>query len=328
MHQELQHVTLRDGQSVRLLCVRPPTADWAPRIATFLVHKGEPWNWHIRANLDGHNDQLEQRFFIALCDDRIVSHLMVVEKHRVAILAHVYTDPNWRGKGISTALMKAMTDDFRTRGGVAMHLHTTYGSQAFKIYRRFGFEPISPEAELMAWILQHREFEAMFAPGPLRTERVCWTHWPLVQKLMLRPEGDWLRSGALGFGGVCNAEDGFVELMFRLSTGAPLAGTVLVNPAGMVVGLTSLLPWKKTLPTPALEFDAYVHPSAADHLDEFIRSIELPNDRPILCHVDSASSRRLEALRQIGFGEIARIERAAGLGNDSPDLLILERRRK
>jgi len=323
METRLSETTLRDGRRAELLCIQPPAERWRERIAAFLSHKGEPWNWHIATHLDGRNDRLEQRFFIAVDGERILGHLMVVEKHGVAILGHVFTDPAWRNQGVTTALMRAMTEDFAARDGIAMHLYTGFESQAFRIYNRFGFTPIRAGSGLMKWVRRPDRFDAMFDPGPVRVEPVCWTHWPLVHKLMLRDEGDWLRSSALTLVGSCSAENAFVDLMSRLRAGPPQAGAVLVNQAGMTVGLATLLPYR-SLPGRLMEFDVYVHPSTSDHIDLLVGSIELPVDRPVLAQIDSESPQRHRALLDAGFREVARLRRALTADGRDLDLAVLQ----
>ncbi len=327
METKLTETTLRNGQRAEVLCIRPPAGEWTDRIAPFLTHKGEPWNWHIRTNLEGNNDELEQRFFIEAIGDKVVSHLMVVEKHGLAILGHVFTDPDWREQGATTALMKAMTEDFLARDGVAMHLETGFDSQAFRIYGRYGFEPMKPGSGRMAWIPQPARFESMFGAAQaqeVRVERTCWTHWPLVQKLMIRDEGDWLRSAALSMAGWSNAEDAFVRLMSQLRDGPPLASAVLVNRTGMTVGLATLLPFK-AVPGPMLQLDVYVHPTVCDHLPALIGAIELPPDRPVVCQIDSASPQRHQALRDAGLTDVGRLREAFTADGERLDLLIMQR---
>lgn len=330
METKLTEATLRNGRRVDLLCIQPPAPDWRDRITPFLAHKGHPWTWHIESNLDGHNDELEQRFFVAVIGEQIVSEMMVVEKHGLAILGHVFTDPDWREQGATTALMGVMRDDFLARDGVAMHLFTGFESPAFGIYARFGFEPTQPGSGLMKWIIDPQRFDAFFAPehaataDDVRIEATCWTHWPLVHKLMLRQEGDWLRSAALSLTGIANAEDGFVKLMSRQHAGPPTAGAVLVNRAGMTVGLTTLMSYQ-ALPSRMLQFDVYVHPTAYHHLPVLIRAIDLPPGRPVMTQIDSASSERHRALLDAGYQDAGRIRSALPAAGRDLDLLILQR---
>jgi len=326
METKLSETTLRNGQPVDLLCVRPPTGKWRDRIAPFLLHKGEPWNWHLKHNLDGHNDDLEQRFYIAVIGEDIISEMMVVEKHGLAILAHVFTQPKWRAQGATSALMRVMGDDFAARDGVAMHLRTGFESPAYRIYARFGFEPMTPGSGFMKWVRHAERFNAFFAPADpsdVRVERTCWTHWPLVHKLMLRDEGDWLRSAGFRLTGPCNAEDEFVFLMAQLHAGAPHASAVLVNKPGAVVGLATLQPYKP-LPSRMLQFDVHVHPSAIDHLGPLINAVERPPDYPVIAQIDANSPERHQALLAAGFHDAGRIQTALSANGNDLDLLLLQ----
>jgi len=326
METKLAETALRNGQRVDLLCIQPPAGKWRDRIAPFLAHKGQPFNWHIETNLGGHNDELEQRFFIASIGETVISEMMVAEKHGLAILGHVFTDPDWREQGATTALMRVMSEDFVARDGIAMHLFTGYDSPAFRIYSRFGFEPMGPESGFMKWVRRPERFDAMFEPsdpGDVHVERTCWTHWPLVHKLILRDEGDWLRNAALSLAGPCSAEDAFVLLMSRLKDGPPLASAVLVNQAGMTVGLATLQSYKRLF-SRMLQLDVYVHPSATDHLGMLIDAIGLPNDRPVMTEIDANSPQRHQALLDAGFHETGRLKHALTAVPDDLDLLLLQ----
>jgi hypothetical protein len=207
-----------------------------------------------------------------------------------------------------------------------MHLDTGFESQAFRIYSRYGFEPISPGRGFMKWVRQPERFDALFDADharDVRVERTCWTHWPLVHKLMLRDEGDWLRSAGLSLTGVANAEDEFVRLMSRLKAGPPHASAVLLNRADMVVGLATLQSYR-ALPSRMLQFDVYVHPTAGDYLGMLIDAIDLPGDRPVLAQIDSSSSDRGRALRDAGFREAGRIRDALTADGDDLDLIFLQ----
>lgn len=329
METKVRDVELRNGQRAEALCIQPPAPEWRDRITPFLAHKGEPFVWHIEANLDGRNDELEQRFFIAVVGEQIISEMMVVERHGLAILAHVYTDPAWRNQGATSSLMEVMTEDFAARDGVAMHLYTGFESQAYRIYHRYGFEPIVPGWGMMAWLRHPQRFESFFAPeqtdgaDAVRVEQTCWTHWPLIQKLMLREEGDWLRNANLRLTGIANAEDEFVRLMSHLHAGPPTAGKVLVNKAGMTVGLATLQRYT-ALPSRMLQLDVYVHPTAIDYIGMLIEAIDWPAAQPILVELDSNSTERRRALKDAGFDEVGRVKSGLSHGGEDMDLVLLE----
>ncbi len=324
METKIAEATLRDGRRVDILCIRPPAPDWRPRIAAFLAHKGQPWLWHVEINLDGQNDRLEQRFYVAVDGDTIISHMMVVERLGVAVLGHVFTHPAWRNQGTTSRMMQAMTQDFASRDGIVMFLHTTVGSQAYRIYARFGFEPVAPASDVMMWLRHPRRLAEMFDSSPVHVEPACWSHWPLVFSLVAQPDGDLLRNASLGLVGQCSAEDGFVMLMSQLRSGPPQSGRVLVNQTGMVMGLATLLNWRQP-PSRLTQFDLYVHPGAEAGLDMLARSIELPDDRAIVACVDSDSFARRRVLTNLGFREAWCAKRVLTANDRDVDMILLER---
>lgn len=326
METYLGDITLRDGRTARALCIQCPAPEWRDRIAPFLKHKGEPWNWHIETHLDGHIDGMDLRFYIALVGEDIISEMMVVERLGLAVLGHVFTRPDCREQGATTGLMKLMTDDFAARDGVAMHLYTNFESQAYRIYGRFGFEPVKRGWGMMKWVRHADRYEAFFSPAAaekVRFERTCWTHWALIHKLMVREEGDWLRNANLGLIGPNNAEDAFVHLMSRLRVGAPYDSAVLVNSVGMTVGLATLQAYQR-FPSRMLQLDVYVHPTATSHLPMLIEAIDFPDDRHVLVEIDSESVDRRRAIKDAGFDEVGRVKSALSCEGDDMDLVLLE----
>ncbi len=326
MESTLGDITLRDGSTARALCIPCPAPEWRDRIASFLKHKGEPWNWHIATHLDGHIDGMDLRFYIALVGEEIISEMMLVERLGLAILGHVFTCPERREQGATTGLMQLMIDDFADRDGIAMHLYTGFESPAYRIYSRFGFEPVRPGWGMMRWVRHPDRYEAFFSPDAsedVRVERTCWTHWALIHKLMVREEGDWLRNANLGLIGPNNAEDAFVHLMSRLRAGKPYDSAVLVNPAGMTVGLATLQPYQR-FPSRMLQLDVYAHPTAIKHVSMLIEAIDLPADQPVLVEIDSESVDRRRALKDAGFDEVGRVKAALSSEGDDLDLVLLQ----
>lgn len=306
-----------------MLCVEPPTGEWKDRIAPFLSHKGQPWTWQIERHLEAPADEMEARFYVALCDEVLISHIMTAEHAGVGTLSHVFTNPDRRGLGAASILMGALCDDFRRRGGVVMHLGTRYEGNAWRIYQRFGFEGVRPPKGLMRWVANQQRYEQLYAAGQAGVRAVQWQDWPLLHALLLEGRGDWLRSRTLRAYGVASVEGSFLGLMQKVS--ADQAGAwVLAAPGGATVGLASLAPFAD-VPSEALQLDVYVHPNFERQLDELLSAVELPNDRSVISYLDGASVERQRALEQAGFGVTCKLKGFCLDENTKCDLVILVR---
>ncbi|HUW81245.1 MAG TPA: GNAT family N-acetyltransferase [Phycisphaerae bacterium] len=324
METPLGTSVLRDRRPVDLLCLQPPAGRWRDRIAPFLAHKGQPWNWQIEKHLDAPADKLESRFYVALCGGTLISHIMTAEHAGVGLLGHVYTDPAWRGQRAASILMKVVCDDFADRGGIVMNLGTEYDTSPWRIYQRFGFQGLRPPSGLMRWVVQPEAYERLFAPAQAHFRPVAWQDWPLLQTLLQRPEGDWLRNRTLrAYGSVCDAEASFLEFMSWVDRGEASA-RVLANDSGAAVGLVSVAPFHE-VPSDALQLSLYVHPHFAERTAALLAAAELPQDRPMVCYIDSGSPGRERALIEVGFGLACRLEGFCRTHQASLDLLVFRR---
>lgn len=77
--------------------------------------------------------------FVAEVDGRIVGQLGVSGEGRVEI--GMWVAPEWRGKGVGTALMNAALDYARTHGAYKISLEVwPHNAAAIALYEKFGFE--------------------------------------------------------------------------------------------------------------------------------------------------------------------------------------------
>ncbi|RLE67492.1 MAG: hypothetical protein DRJ43_07330, partial [Thermoprotei archaeon] len=107
---------------------------------------GEKWLEYAELNsgfkLDG--------AYVIEVDGRIVSHVQVVEKElrtglgvaATAGIANVSTDPDYRGRGYATTLMRRVVDDYRGKGYPLSALFTGFASGPQRIYRRIGYTDV------------------------------------------------------------------------------------------------------------------------------------------------------------------------------------------
>lgn len=160
MYTELKPVTLRSGEEVTAAVVQGPDADWADRICPMLQHKGEPWTWQ-NASVLTRDLGIDAYFYVLHRAGRPFANVMTIEGDGVGIFGHVWTDPADRRQGASSHLIRQQMDHFRRRSGRALYLGTGYGSGAYRIYARHGFESVEPASGYMAYVPAGAEaFEA------------------------------------------------------------------------------------------------------------------------------------------------------------------------
>ena len=166
---------------------------------------GEKWLEYAELNsgfkLDG--------AYVIEVDGRIVSHVQVVEKElrtglgvaATAGIANVSTDPDYRGRGYATTLMRRVVDDYRGKGYPLSALFTGFASGPQRIYRRIGYTDVVLEERLVAPIsdalegvvevegLEVSEAEVKDVKSAAKLyeeEGRGYTGWPK------RPESDWM----------------------------------------------------------------------------------------------------------------------------------------
>ena len=84
---------------------------------------------------------------VAEHDGKIVGHVQIITRElricntyvKTGGIANVSTDPNYRGKGIATNLLKIAINKIKEMGLSLSSLFTDYTSNAHRIYRRLGF---------------------------------------------------------------------------------------------------------------------------------------------------------------------------------------------
>ena len=310
MREQLDVVTLKSAETMRMLRVTAPDEEFAERLLPFLGHKGEPWERPMRLALHGDPSiaDLATHFYIGLVGDTVVGNITHVEKleRPVGILQHVFTPLEHRRKGICTALMRACTADFVARRGRALYLGTGYDTPPYHIYRGFGFDGIG-ESGWMHWFPE-ADFEAdFFAPSPARVRECTWGDWPLTHALTVSRPGWILRSVEFHIYGPLGFELEYLELRQRLTQQRIIAAPCLEAQSGAVVGFATLTrqpQWNFN----TLLLDFFVHDSFSDRATALLAA--LPDcDEKLQCFVDEEATAKAEALRTAGFRKEATLTR-------------------
>ncbi len=341
MVTEMSSVRLKSGETMQIVRVTAPDAQWKQPVMDFLQHKGEPWlgGLHVifdrsleglgayfyllHVIVDQSLEGLGAYFYLGLLDGEIVGNIMSTEaaQEKVGILGHVFTHPDHRRKGICAAIMEVLTGDFVARGGRGMTLGTGYGSPAYHIYYRSGFRPVR-ETGYMIWEAEASFLASYFSPGATTVRDVRWADWALLDLLYKTESSNFLRGGYHGHYGLASYEGCFLRF-YRLLQEESGQSKVLAKSGGEVVGHTLLLPdprWNGNV----LLLDLFIHPDFCDAGAELLAAIVLPPGRKVQAYADSQSPEKVELLKRRGFQQEAVLHgQLVNAENEPLDVVIL-----
>jgi hypothetical protein len=225
MIESQSKITLKSGEVVDFTVVSGPDKKWRDRIETLFAHKGDPWRWQNRQFLEA-DLSFDRRYYILHRNKTPFAGMLISEFGGVGVLNHVWTKPEDRGEGASSSLMCHLMKGFEVRHGKMMILHTGYGSIAYTIYKKLGFDSIEPKSKYMHWYSDTEKafYQDYFAESRTNIKPLSWTHWVAIQPLFQGDFGDVVRCTALGqLGRACTAA-GFLSFLRdeqarQLSTG-------------------------------------------------------------------------------------------------------------
>ncbi len=327
MEQHLTDVELKSGEAMRIVRVTAPAPDWKDRIVPFLEHKGQPWVWQMELAFDEGLPGARQHYYLGVLETgEVVGNIMTTESmdRPVGILGHVFTPPEHRRKGICSALMAALTEDFRARAGRAMFLHTGHDSPPYHIYASWGFVGYR-DTGAMAWLPEDGFWGTQFAPRPVSVRDTHWGDWAPLEALSWVDTGWHVRSLFLDKFGFSGFEGTYIQVQQALREQRLRDFKVLAADDGAVMGY-ALLAHLGGFPGRPLALDLFVHPNFVEHAPELARAVELPRCEKVLAFADSASVGKPEALAAAGFEQEATL---SGLltddGGNALDLLIFSR---
>ena len=324
MDRLLSHAVLKDGTKVEVRLVMPPEAGWADKMHCFLKHKGMPWQLHWLEAFAGRCDVLETRFYLLVIDGEPISSIMTAETAGIGIFGHVFTKVQWREKGAASILMRAVSEDFGSRDGIALYLGTGYDSMPWRLYAKFGFEGVAPPLGLMRWVRQPERLAGMFSGEQLTVRPIRWGDWPLVQCLSLQPGGDTVKNMGLKRFGTADMEGPFLALMERMAKNPGIRVAVVTNGAGMVVGFGTSAPLDALL-TDYVLVDVFAHRAAGPAVGLLLSGLELPADKPLLVMIDESSAQRRQSLATAGFCVVGNLPGALKAENCSENLVLMVR---
>ena len=258
--------------------------------------------WAVSLALDHGVEGATMNFFEGVLDDgSIAGNITTVESLEppIGLLQHVFTPEEHRRKGVCSALMTALTEDFAARDGRAMFLHTGYQSPAYWIYHSFGFEGYR-DTGTMFWLREEGFREKLFAPRPTTVRDTHWGDWAPLEALAETEEGWHLRSVYLGKYGFSGFEGDYLALRRAMVDGPVHQVKVLEAKDGAIAGY-ALIADLRSWPGAPRALDFFVHPNFLGEGEKLLAATELPEDRKLLAFADSASEGKADMLEDAGF---------------------------
>ena len=322
MNERIKTVELKTGESMDILRVTCPDAEYKDRILPFLGHKGDPWEVPMRLNLEAELEGLGQHFYIGVVGEEIVGNASSIEAldRPVGILQHVFTPEARRRQGICSAIIHAYAADFDARGGRAAYLHTGYDSAAYHIYASAGFVGYLDTGTMERFL--DPAFEADFwAPRPVTARDTQWQDWALLEALYGVVDGWRLRSFHFGQWGRCGYEGEYVYLRKELGEGRLQQPKVLEAGNGAVVG-HAYLSRGGLLRREGWMLDFFLHPDYYDQASVLLDSLDLNAVERVWCLADAAQPEKGEMLKRRGLKLEATLPRQAKIGEEWVDVRV------
>lgn len=341
---ELATVTLRGGAEMALRMFEPPEEAEARRLIYFLRHKDDDSMRGIRQRVLGqYADHCVDRYFVGEVEGRMVGHawygLPRVDPTepaawRIGNFGHVYTDPDWRGQGIAGEITRVIVDHFLAEPGSTCVLCSA-SEQSGRIYRRYGFQFIPPEASSGAMGLINPQAAgsfaeldaAYFAPG--QQVRVLPGHIGHRHDLdrMLDFSAAWIEARrSWHFVGLASRVPTFISALHAVEDGRGLL-TVLRTAAGATVGYAFVLALGARAETGLRVLDFVLHPhylcEAPLLLGKTIALAREATDLPLYAAAAECDRQKVAALRQAGLTEQYRYRQAFVVDGQSHDVLVL-----
>jgi GNAT superfamily N-acetyltransferase len=298
VYQRMCDAQVKTGETVEIAVITPVDPTWTGPLQKLLGHKGWEWVWQVGLSLDGKTDDLENRFYVARRGEALVSNISTFEKDGIGLLGHVWTPPEERRKGLSSAILRVLMDDFRARGGRTMLLNTHYDTPPWHIYRNFGFEGYCEGSGCMRYRIEPNLERKYFARGGSRVVDASWAAWPKLNLLVAEPE-EFIKSIAYTKFSMDYVEDAYIYLMTERANN-PKVSVKLLESAGTaaVVGYAWVVPDKR-FPDVFL-LDLYCHPNHQAGYGPLLAAMQWPAAK-VQCYVEAGRRTKVRALKAAGF---------------------------
>jgi L-amino acid N-acyltransferase YncA len=321
----LETVVLKTGERLTIRMLEPPLGEYASKVGCWAEIREEllggklaPW--------------LFTPYFVGEIDGEVagsMSYYTPADTRDVGVVEFVQTAERYRRKGVASALLARLIEQFRAEGGQALDLCTT-NPHAGALYEKHGFwYQVGDGMRYRAPAAQDFDATYLAFAGPARIRPATWGDLPRAAMLYNHPEPRWLIKEYLTrvFGGM-RFESHFVRLMRRIENER---GTLLVleNPRRRVVGMAALERLDSFAEQHVATLSFRVCPEyqtqAAELLDAAAQSAVALSIRRLQVFIADGDEDQQALVTAAGFAVEARLRDALGEGPRWRDLLIYTR---
>ncbi|MBT3273151.1 MAG: GNAT family N-acetyltransferase [Spirochaetales bacterium] len=327
MLKDLADTALKDRNIMQVVRIEGPDDEWKNRLLPFFGHKGEKWRWQIDRTLTGGTEPLRSVYYAGLIEGGLAGTVCTFTYAGAGVFGHVYTDPNYRQKGVSSAILRIAMDDTRDLGIHALFLTTDRPGHARTMYEKEGFSPLNEFCREMAWYRDGElSFEKnFFAKADSSIRKLDWRDWGALSALMCQPRGSRLRLVSLGVYGRMSMEKSFLALEQRIEQEYDALAFVLESEATGAAAGTAMLLADKRFPGNTL-LDLFVHPNYSDQTGGLIETLlSTTLYERIQAYSDPDDVEKIRALENAGFHLSAVLEKQITLPTGSLDVLLYTR---
>ncbi|MFC1525737.1 GNAT family N-acetyltransferase [Candidatus Latescibacterota bacterium] len=244
------------------------------------------------------------------------------------ILSQVFTDPEYRGRGIGTATLNGAIAAFRDQGARAVYL-AAWEDWKRALYERVGFRLVGAMGERHAYKLTlgpKGDDETLFAPG----QSAC------LRELGPGDQGDVSalfnahHPGVVKHYGLeCFLGSHFEGEFYALQQDRQRPGVraLVLDGQQTILGFATVLPSRRRHQTHRGTVDVLVHAHYAGRFPELLGALH--QDTPLeslVAYVEDSEDERRRVLEAAGYKAIGRLESGVRIGSEAYNLTMYEKR--
>ncbi|MDA0745864.1 MAG: GNAT family N-acetyltransferase [bacterium] len=284
--------------------------------------------WATRSRLEAPWGNETYEFVAAFDGDLCVGTTScTISPRKQGILSQVFTDPDYRGQGIATTIVREAVETFRKHNTRAAYL-ASGKDWVRQMYQKFGFQFVGAMAQRHAFKLTldpAGEDSALFRPGQQTTIRPMQPHDQADLCSLFNAQHNcivkhYALSGYLG----SYFEGEFYTL--RLQSNNPGFQSLVLDGEETPLGLATILPSQRRHETHHGTLDLVVHPDYTTHSADLLDAVlsNCPLDL-LSAYIADSETQKKSLLERAGFHPVTTLKRHIKIETETFDLTLYQK---